>query len=309
MDSPTREHRDRDFRVPFRDNIQRAIERVIENYRSCTICERRCQVNRWEGELGFCKLPKDAFVYKEYLHLGEEMTIIPSHTFFLGGCSLRCLHCTDASDVELPNQGDRLDPVSMAEKIRFRRKQGARNVNFVGGEPDVNIYAILRLLEALDEPVPVIWNTNALATPFTLDTLTGIVSIYLADLKHGNDSCARQITRFADYMNVVRRNLLIAAERFELMVRHLVIPGHVACCTKPALEWLEKNLPHVTVNVMTGYLPFNREKLPETMNRRLAEDERAEAVDFLRTLNFRKTMIDGRWSIAPQDGVAFSPPD
>ena len=38
-----------------------------------------------------------------------------------------------------------------------------------------------------------------------------------------------------------------------LLVRHLLMPGHFDCCTRPALEWLA-TLPGVEVSLLTQYV-------------------------------------------------------
>jgi putative pyruvate formate lyase activating enzyme len=53
----------------------------------------------------------------------------------------------------------------------------------------------------------------------------------------------------------VAKTLEFAAPR-GLMLRHLVLPGHVECCTQPVLAWLQQAYPTVPRNVMDHYLPL-----------------------------------------------------
>jgi putative pyruvate formate lyase activating enzyme len=53
----------------------------------------------------------------------------------------------------------------------------------------------------------------------------------------------------------VRENLLWANEHSELIVRHLLMPGHVECCWQPVAEWLAAALPGVKVNLRSGFWP------------------------------------------------------
>ncbi|MEM2067753.1 MAG: pyruvate formate lyase activating enzyme, partial [Nitrososphaerota archaeon] len=41
----------------------------------------------------------------------------------------------------------------------------------------------------------------------------------------------------------------------DIVVRHLVMPNHVECCTKRVLSWIAENMPEVPVNVMDQYHP------------------------------------------------------
>jgi len=43
-----------------------------------------------------------------------------------------------------------------------------------------------------------------------------------------------------------------------MIVRHLMLPGHLECCTKPVLRWLANTLPGALVNVMDQYRPMHR---------------------------------------------------
>jgi putative pyruvate formate lyase activating enzyme len=43
-----------------------------------------------------------------------------------------------------------------------------------------------------------------------------------------------------------------------MIVRHLVLPNHVECCSIPVLEWIAKNVPNALVNVMDQYRPMHR---------------------------------------------------
>ena len=56
-------------------------------------------------------------------------------------------------------------------------------------------------------------------------------------------------------MMVVKRNHLLARANGEMIIRHLVLPGHLDCCTRPALTWISENLNEVKVNVMAQYRP------------------------------------------------------
>jgi putative pyruvate formate lyase activating enzyme len=53
----------------------------------------------------------------------------------------------------------------------------------------------------------------------------------------------------------VHENLLWARQNSELIVRHLLMPGHIDCCWLPAAEWLAAELPGVKVNLRSGFWP------------------------------------------------------
>ncbi len=86
--------------------------------------------------------------------------------------------------------------------------------------------------------------------------LQGFVDLYLSDFKFGNDECASRLCAADNYWNTITRNHLMANESGTLIIRHLILPGHVECCTKPILSWIAEHLGFDTVvNLMGQYHP------------------------------------------------------
>jgi putative pyruvate formate lyase activating enzyme len=88
-----------------------------------------------------------------------------------------------------------------------------------------------------------------------MELLQGVVDVHVADLKYGNDDCARKASGIAGYWNAVTANLERAAVDARLIVRHLLLPGHGDCCVIPLLHWLARRLPDVPLNLMAQYRP------------------------------------------------------
>jgi putative pyruvate formate lyase activating enzyme len=90
-----------------------------------------------------------------------------------------------------------------------------------------------------------------------MELLMDVIDIWLPDFKYGNDVCALRLSGAPKYVEVVTRNLSMAASSGDMIIRHLVLPGHVDCCTKPVLRWISENMPRdrVLVNVMDQYRP------------------------------------------------------
>ena len=237
--------------------------------RKCTLCERRCEVNRHEGDKGHCGV-LDARISSEFIHMGEEPDLTPSYTIFFSGCTFNCVYCQNWDISTRPDSGSIIDAEELAQRIeRQARKAGlpkglgtmlgrARNVNWVGGDPTSNLPYILTVLEECSADIPQVWNSNMYLTEESMRLLNGVVDVYLTDFKYGNDKCAIRLSNALDYMSVVTRNHLMARQNAEMIIRHLVLPGHVECCTRPALTWISENLENVKVNVMAQYRPEHR---------------------------------------------------
>ena len=81
----------------------------------------------------------------------------------------------------------------------------------------------------------------------------------------------------------------MAAKKYgELIVRVLVLPGHLECCTKPILEWISANLGAETrVNLMFQYRPqWRANEIPE-LRRALTNRERAQAVQLAKSAGLK----------------------
>ena len=257
-------------------------------YFSCNICPEKCEINRHAGQRGTCGLNADANVYKEYLHFGEEAVLTPSHTVFTSGCNFHCAFCSDIGPVKKPLQhGVRLSPESLADRIALRRTQGATNVNFVGGLPDVNLLYILRTLTYCPTDTHVVFNTNLWTTREAVEQLEGVVGTWLVDFKFGSNRCALKLAGIQKYLDHMHSLLPIISKRANVLVRHLVMPGHIDCCTRPVLAWMKANLPQVTVNLMTGYQPFNMAKGKGLMSRAAPDSDNEHAVRLADSMGLR----------------------
>ena len=82
------------------------------SYRSCTLCPRRCGVDREAGELGFCRMPGQLRAARAMLHYGEEPPICANYgtgAVFFSGCTLRCRYCQNGV-ISTGGAGEALTP-------------------------------------------------------------------------------------------------------------------------------------------------------------------------------------------------------
>jgi putative pyruvate formate lyase activating enzyme len=175
--------------------------------------------------------------------------------FYLTGCDLRCVFCIAEAFAFDPRRGEVLTPEIFRDAVTWGRGRGARNIQWVGGEPTIHLPAILELMADVPDLPPVVWKSDFYGTPEAFALLDGVVTTYVADFKFGNDACARRLASVENYVGIVGRNLGIAAEQGDLIVRHLLLPGHFDCCFRPIVAWLGANLPAAKLSIRDGYLP------------------------------------------------------
>jgi putative pyruvate formate lyase activating enzyme len=268
------------------------IEIAQRMFRNCHFCERRCLTNRAEKP-GFCGVTQSKYS-TEFLHYGEERELVPSHTIFFTGCTFKCVFCQNWDIARHPNAGTISTPQALARRIYARSVAGSRNVNWVGGDPTPHIGTILEtmrdlaMLERESEVnarflnIPMVFNSNAYYSAEACKLLDGVIDVYLSDFKYGNDACAHRYSNVENYVETVTRNLLASKDR--LMIRHLVMPGHIQCCTEPIVGWVRENAPDVKFNLMFQYAPYNVIDYPE-INRFVNDIERREALNIAKGLN------------------------
>ncbi len=262
----------------LKTDLKPKVKKAEEIVSSCVLCERKCGVNRKEGELGWCKVSYKSHVSSAFTHLGEEKILVPSGTIFFSGCNFKCVYCQNYDISQNPTLGEIWSPQKIADWIQ---KVPAININFVGGEPTPHLHNILNALEMSERNVPIIWNSNMYLTKESMKLLDGVIDVYLADFRYGNNECALKYSAVQNYFETITRNLVMAKKQAEVLIRLLVLPNHVECCVKKIIDWISENLDNeIRLNIMNQYYPhFKAREYPE-INRRVTEGEYFEAVKY-----------------------------
>ncbi len=278
------------------------IELVKRILRKCRFCEWRCNVDRTAGRRGVCRLGEKAYVASFFHHYGEEAPLIGtekqggSGTIFFVSCNFHCAFCQNW-DISHPrgrlsDAGVEVDERRLALIAKRLRVEGAGNINYVGGEPTPNLHIIIGSLKHLDVNTPLLWNSNMYLTEESMKLLLDLIDIWLPDFKYWSDECAKRLSWVgskASYRAVVTRNLSLAARHGDMIIRHLVLPNHLECDTKPILKWIAENLKEkVLVNIMDQYRPdhlvIERPEKYRDIGRRLRVEEIDEAYSYAEKL-------------------------
>lgn len=232
---------------------------AAQHWEDCHLCPHHCGTQRAQAR-GVCRVGQASYIASEMLHMGEESMLRPAHAIFFSGCTATCTFCTAAKFAFRPTYGVTVTPTQLAQRMAQRQQEGARSVCFIGGDPAPHIPFILESLAALGtaRTIPAVFNSNFYLTDAALDLLDPAIDIYLPDLKFGPepgpDGCGERMGGMPDYWATVTHCIarVLAAGR-RVVVRHLLMPGHLDCCTRPALTWLAQR-PQVEVSLLTQYL-------------------------------------------------------
>jgi putative pyruvate formate lyase activating enzyme len=244
---------------PRRSFLDVKAELLNRMLRHCIFCEWKCGVDRVVGtRKGACRMDATTRVATWFQHFGEETPLLGaggSGTVFFAGCVFRCVFCQNWDISQYPLNGEKVDGKGLAAMMKTLRDEGTANINFVGGEPTPNLHTIVDGMRLMKANVPMLWNSDMYLGPETMKILTDLIDIWLPDFKYGNDRCALRLSKVVRYMEVTTRNHKLAYENGDMIVRHLILPNHFECCTKPVLDWIAENCPRALVNVMGQYRP------------------------------------------------------
>lgn len=276
--------------------LKKRVEKANEILKSCQLCPRNCKVNRWEGELGFCRsgfLPK---VSSFSPHFGEEAPLVGrygSGTIFLTNCNLGCLFCQNYEISHL-GEGEEVSLKELSKMMLHLQSLGCHNINFVTPTHFVpQILGALKLAVEKGLNVPLVYNCGGYEAKEVIALLKGIFDIYMPDIKYEDSQVSKKYSKAEDYPRIVKVAVkemhqqvgdLILDERGiakkGLLVRHLVLPEGLAG-TKGVMQYLAREVSLNTyVNIMDQYRPcYQAEEYPE-LKRPISRAEYKEAVDF-----------------------------
>ena len=274
--------------------INGRLDSAMGRLSSCDLCPRRCGVDRTSGEIGACKIGREAIVASYGPHHGEEKPLVGrngSGTIFFSGCNLACQYCQNW-DISQKVRGEKVNPEGLGEIMLSLQARGCHNINLVSPS-----HVVAQILEGLNEAfkeglkIPIVYNTGGYDSLDTLKLLDGIVDIYMPDMKYSDPSVGKRLSLVEDYPSVNREAVKEMYRQVGdlkmdrrgvamkgLLVRHLVLPGGLAGSAEVA-RFLTREISSETyVNVMAQYRPEYRADQYEGVERRPTPGEYVRAV-------------------------------
>ncbi|MBQ9747165.1 MAG: radical SAM protein [Clostridia bacterium] len=264
-------------------------------YARCTLCPRVCGADRTKGR-GVCGETDVLRVSRASLHLWEEPCLTGTNgsgTVFFTGCNLGCVYCQNEG-ISHGSHGKEITPDRLAEIFLELQAQGAENINLVTA-----VHFTPHVIRALDKAksdgltLPVVYNSGGYESVETLRMLRGYIDIYLPDCKYHDPALAAALSRAADYPAVAMAALKemfsqVGAPVFDergmmrrgMIVRHLVLPGHVDD-SMAVLQALHDTFgDDVYVSIMNQYTPVRKFPNHKELSRKLTRYEYKKVTDF-----------------------------
>lgn len=275
-----------------------------ELFNKCTLCPRECKVNRNKKELGYCKASNKIKIGGYHLHMWEEPILSSqggSGTIFFSYCNLRCIFCQNY-DISHNFIGEEITINRFSDICLELEKMGANNINLVTPThyiPLIRDGLILAKEKGLS--IPIVYNTSGYESVSSLKLLDGLIDIYLPDFKCYDNSLGKyfgvynyfEVTSLAIeemYRQVGKpkynKDMLIKG----VIIRHLVLPGHIKD-TKKVINYLYKKYSdNVILSIMNQYTPVRKTQY-NNLNRRVTKKEYNEIIDFAYNLGIRNCFV------------------
>lgn len=249
---------------------------MIDLLKKCTLCPRKCGVDRTSGTAGFCGASDKIEVSKIMLHQWEEPCVSGSNKLrgsgavFFTHCPLGCIYCQNREISGKHAHGTFFSEESLAHEFLRLQEAGAYNINLVSPThytPQlIQAVAIARNKGLI---LPIVWNTGGYERPETISLLKGTVDIFLTDAKYLSPDVSSDFSHAPDYWESCLPAILAMLEitgipRYNedgmmkggVILRHLVLPG----CRNDSVEILRRIaavIPpkNVVLSLMSQYTP------------------------------------------------------
>ena len=285
---------------------------TLDALSSCTICPRRCRVDRTRGH-GYCGAGARARIALVSLHPWEEPCLTGgadgkgAGTVFFSYCNLRCCFCQN-HEISHEGFGYEVTDERLAAIFLEQQARGAATLDLVTPTHYVpQILAALRIARARGLTLPVVYNSSAYETEETIAMLAGEVAVYLPDLKYIDEASAREYSAAPDYFRYASRAIRAMVRqvgpvdfapdgslRRGVLVRHLVLPG----CRHESmkiLDWLHRAFgDKIQVSLMNQYTPMYHAGEHKNLSRRLTTFEYESVVEHALALGMTHCYVQER---------------
>ncbi len=272
---------------------------------NCNLCPRNCDIDR-ENKKGYCGESQSIKISRADLHFWEEPCISGSDgsgAVFFTGCQLKCVFCQNY-EIAHNKTGMEVTCDELCD-IFFRLKEkGAHNINLVTADHFIpSVVKAIEKAKAKGFDLPFVYNTSAYLKKEQIESLSGVIDVYLPDLKYHSEFLAKKYSNAKDYPEVAKQAIsqMVSAQdkivfddkgliKQGVIVRHLVLPGNTMD-SKKVLSYLNETYgDKILISIMSQYTPIKENKYNE-LNRKLYSYEYDEIIDFCNAIGIKNAYI------------------
>jgi len=264
-------------------------------------------VDRTKGPLGFCGESAACRVSFIGPHFGEEPSFTGakgSGTIFFSGCSSQCFFCQNYQ-ISTQHDGRVSTPAELLSEVRALLAKEVHNLNFV--TPDhfwPHIQWLCRALQEEGIKIPRLFNSSGYQKPEMIPIYAEWMDIFLPDFKFAEPELAEICMGDARYPKIALEALreMVKLKGFlapwdttggllasrGVLVRHLVLPGHVENSLKVLRLLHEEFGPEIPISVMSQFQPVEGCSRKKKLQRVLHREEYDQVLDLVEKLGFEK---------------------
>ncbi|MFO8010620.1 MAG: radical SAM protein, partial [Dehalococcoidia bacterium] len=218
---------------------------MLDPLGDCTSCPRNCHANRNTGRPGYCNTGAELPVASIVAHQGEEPVIsgdIGICNIFFAHCNMQCIYCQNYQISRNDRVAKQMIFDEVIRRVEELLENGVSGVGFVSPSHCIpQMKAIIDELDRRGRKPYYVYNTSSYDKAETLESLDGMIDVYLADLKYMSSDLAARYSGAPDYPEVVSSalkemfrqkgsNLKLDGDGVAesgLIIRHLILPGHI----------------------------------------------------------------------------------
>lgn len=290
----------------------------INLLKNCTLCPRKCNVDRTAGKLGVCRAGLEIKTAKAYLHMWEEPPISGTNgsgTVFFSHCNMGCVFCQNYKISSL-HQGKYVTINELCDTFLELQDKKAHNINLVTPThyiPQITDAIIMAKAKGLH--IPVVYNCGGYENVEALKMLDGLIDIYMPDMKYYDDKYAIKYSNAPHYFEYSKRAIAemykqVGKNEFDndimtkgIIVRHMMLPG-LLFDSKKIIDYLYKEYKdNIYISIMSQYTPMpNAINYPE-INRTVPKEYYNSLIDYAIELGIKNAFIQGEDAV----GESFIP--
>jgi len=281
---------------------------ILEN---CTLCPRECRVNRFRGEAGYCGIDSGLNIASVCAHRGEEPSISGTSgicNIFFAGCNLHCIYCQN-HEISRPGSVIRnsgMDLHTVLDRLEELLSKGITAVGFVSpSHVAPQVMAIIKGMNSRGLKPITVYNTNSYDKLETIRSFNGLIDVYLPDYKYVTSEIATEYSDAFDYPVVAlkaikemyhQKGSTLRVDENGLvengmLIRHLVLPGHVEESINVLRSIAEELSTGVHLSLMSQYHPTSVVRNHPVLNRSLYKAEYEAVVEAMEDLGFRNGWV------------------
>ncbi len=274
----------------------------------CTLCPRNCKVNRNQGQIGYCGATNHLKVARAALHFWEEPSISGTNgsgAVFFSHCSMKCIYC---QNYEISSQafGQEIRVEDLANIFLKLQQQKAHNINLVTPTHFVPLISeAIKKAKKQGLTIPIIYNSSGYEKKETIESLKGLIDIYLPDFKYFEDDLAIKYSSAPKYFTYALESLdamirQVGPPKFDqdgllkkgVIVRHLLLPNHLDDSKKIIHKLYTTYHDKILFSIMNQYTPLTSQlqKFPE-LDQTVSNKEYEELVEYAMDLGIEHGYI------------------